>query len=136
MDNRLVHKHLIISSEVSNPPKDKILLKNWYIELVEKIGMTLVPSFKMDGAQNPVIYDCEEPGNEGMTISGVIETSCISVHTWDAGYPAKLELDIYTCSCLDINLVFDHIKVFEPIRGSWLFIDREFGLKILGTGEF
>jgi S-adenosylmethionine/arginine decarboxylase-like enzyme len=132
----LVHKHLILSTEIKNPPKDKILLRNWYLDLVEKIGMIIVPSYKIDGAKNPIIYDCHEVGNEGMTISGVIETSCISVHTWDAGFPAKLELDVYTCSPLDIQIVFEQIQLFEPIRGSWLFIDREYGLKILGQGVF
>ena len=75
----------------------------------------------------PVSVYCNKEGNRGITGFAIIETSHIALHTWDEIVPATLQLDIYTCSDLEINLVFEALSFFEPITLDYKFLDRENG---------
>jgi len=119
----LVHKHLIIRSEVENPPLSAEETKTWLKELVEKIGMKIV--------SGPHAAYVEKEGNKGVTGVVIIETSHCAIHVWDEVRPALLQLDVYTCSTLDIADVFAHMQVFKPHKVEYKFLDREFDLKEL-----
>ena len=41
----LVHKHLIVRAEVTNPPKDETLAKEFLKELIEGINMKIPVSY-------------------------------------------------------------------------------------------
>ena len=117
----LEHKHLIIRAEVSNPPTDEAWLHNWLNTLVEKIGMKV--------CRGPITAYVDMPGNEGLTGVVVIETSHIAIHVWDSVDPALVQLDVYTCSTLDKDIIFKELEQWNPTKVEYKYLDREFGLK-------
>jgi S-adenosylmethionine/arginine decarboxylase-like enzyme len=73
-------------------------------------------------------------GNQGLTAVTIIETSHIAMHVWDDCEPALMQMDVYTCSTLDINDVFKVLEQFEPTKVEYKYIDREFSLTLLNKG--
>lgn len=119
----LEHKHLIVRAEISDPPYSPHEIKLWMKNLVEKIGMSIL--------MGPYAVYSDMEGNKGLTAVTIIETSHIALHVWDEGNPALMQLDVYTCSHLDINDVFESIKEWEPTKIEYKFIDREHGLTLI-----
>ncbi|RZK41876.1 MAG: S-adenosylmethionine decarboxylase [Hymenobacter sp.] len=113
----LEHKHIIIRAEVSNPPFDVTQITIWLKKLVDNLGMKIMMG-PMAG-YSPVV------GNRGLTAAVVIETSHIVLHAWDEEDPAMLQLDVYTCSHLDKQVVLDAIQQFEPTHVDYKILDRE-----------
>jgi S-adenosylmethionine/arginine decarboxylase-like enzyme len=70
-------------------------------------------------------------GNQGLTAVTIIETSHIALHVWDDCDPALMQMDVYTCSTLDINDVFKALEQFEPTKVEYKYIDREHTLTML-----
>lgn len=70
-------------------------------------------------------------GNAGLTAVTIIETSHIALHVWDEVNPALMQLDVYTCSTLDINDVFSAIEFWGPTKIEYKYIDREHDLTLL-----
>lgn len=122
----LVHQHLIVRAEVNNPPTSASYTIDWLRELVEKIGMKIV--------SGPHAAYIDKPGNEGVTGVVIIETSHCSIHVWDHQKPALLQLDVYTCSSMDIKTVFEHLAVFEPTKIEYKYLDREHELVQVDEG--
>ena len=117
------HKHIIIRAECNNPPMwpdDAIACWN---KLVVDIGMK-----KLDVEHNPICGYVDTPGNSGLTIAGIIETSHIAMHVWDELDPALIQLDVYTCSSLDTSVVMKALEQFEPVGIETKFLDREYAL--------
>jgi S-adenosylmethionine/arginine decarboxylase-like enzyme len=73
-------------------------------------------------------------GNQGLTAVTIIETSHIAMHVWDEVEPGLMQLDVYTCSELNIDDVFEAIEEFEPVKVEYKYIDREYGLTLLDNG--
>jgi hypothetical protein len=119
----LVHKHLIVRAEVLNAPKDENLIKTWFSELVDKIGMKIM--------MGPFAQYCNVKGNRGLTCVGIIETSHIALHTWDEVNPNLLQLDVYSCGEFNVSDIVDHISAFDPVKVEYKFIDRENNLTTL-----
>ena len=117
----LVHKHLIVRAEVTNPPKDETLAKEYLKELIEDINMKIL--------FGPEARYVDIPGNRGLTCFAIIETSHILMHTWDECEPAMIQLDVYTCGALDTDVVFDSLRRFDVIKMDYKFLDRENNLK-------
>ena len=86
------HKHIIIRALCEKPPRDCEGAVEWWNELVDSIGMA-----KLDIQNNPICGYVDTPGNAGLTICGIIETSHIAMHVWDESNPALIQLDVYTC---------------------------------------
>ena len=124
MNKPIEHKHLIVRAEVDNPPTDPEYIKKWVATLVKKIGMKLLPL-----PANPIAGYVDTPGNRGATCVAIIETSHVALHVWDEARPALFQLDVYTCSALELIDVFDHMTEFGVRSKSVLFIDRERGIK-------
>ena len=120
------HKHLIIRTEVNNPPKDPEIIKEWLRELVSEIGMKL-----LDIEHNPISGYVSKEGNEGLTAVCIIETSHIAMHVWDALEPALMQVDVYTCSTLDPQIVFNKLDDFDVVTAQYLLLDREHVLEQL-----
>lgn len=74
-------------------------------------------------------------GNRGLTAVTIIETSHIAMHVWDEVDPALMQLDVYTCSTLDIKNVFDALEEFGPTEIEYKYIDREHNLTVLDHGK-
>ena len=124
------HKHVIIRAEVNSPPgkDDTEMMKDWVIDLVDSIGMKLL--------SGPHVEYVDVPGNVGMTTVSIIETSHIAIHTWEEPDPALMQIDVYTCGPLDLDVVWEKLETFEPIRVYYKFLDREFTLKDIDEGGF
>jgi S-adenosylmethionine/arginine decarboxylase-like enzyme len=123
----LKHQHLIVRSEVTKPPTTKEEIVKWVKELVPKIHMKLMGE--------PQAFYCDKAGNRGATCAAIIETSHIVMHVWDEKSPALIQLDIYSCSDLHEETVFQHFKQFNPVKTSKKLLDREQGLIDIPTVE-
>jgi S-adenosylmethionine/arginine decarboxylase-like enzyme len=116
----IVHKHLIVRAEVENPPVNEDLVRSWMTELIDAIGMKVL--------MGPFAKYLDVVGNRGITTVAIIETSHIAMHVWDEDNPSLIQLDVYTCGPLDINIVVDKIKQFKPVKVEMKYLDRENGL--------
>jgi|TARA_B100001094_G_scaffold203984_1_gene197912 S-adenosylmethionine/arginine decarboxylase-like enzyme len=117
---QLVHKHVIIRAEVTNPPTDETLTSNDVKALIEAIGMKIL--------MGPYAKYCNMKGNRGLTVATIIETSHVIIHTWDETDPAMIQLDVYTCGVFDPNIVFDWLQKYNPTKIDFKYLDRENGL--------
>lgn len=122
----LEHKHLIIRAELKNPPKCAEAIQDWMKVLVDKIGMKIL--------MGPYAVYSHMVGNQGLTAVTIIETSHIAMHVWDEVDPALMQLDVYTCSTLNIQDVFEALNNFSPVDVQYKYIDREHGLTLLDKG--
>jgi S-adenosylmethionine/arginine decarboxylase-like enzyme len=111
------HKHLLIRAQINNPILDTDQISTWISNLVNSIEMKVL--------HGPVSVYCNKTGNRGITGFAIIETSHIALHTWDEESPALLQLDVYTCSTLEIDLVFKALEIFQPVTVDYKFLDRE-----------
>lgn len=73
-------------------------------------------------------------GNRGLTAVTIIETSHIALHVWDEDDPSLMQLDVYTCSTLNIEDVFAAIQHWNPVKVEYKYIDRENQLTLLDKG--
>ena len=122
----LEHKHLIIRAELNNPPKCAEAIQDWMKSLVDKIGMKIL--------MGPYAIYSDMVGNRGLTAVTIIETSHIAMHVWDEVDPALMQLDVYTCSTLNIADVFAALGEFEPHHVEYKYIDREHDLTLIDRG--
>ncbi len=122
MENSLlVHKHLIVRSEVSRPPMDEEQLTEWMKEFVESINMKIF--------MGPYVKYCSMPGNRGITAVAIIETSHIAMHIWDEVNPALMQFDVYSCGEFDVEKICNKIKKdFDTKKIEYKFLNRETGL--------
>lgn len=115
----LPHKHLLVRATIATFISDTDQISKWVSELVETIQMKIL--------HGPVSVYCNTVGNKGITSFAIIETSHIVLHMWEETNPATLQLDVYTCSELEIDLVFKALSIFQPITIDYKFLDREQG---------
>lgn len=116
----LEHKHVIVRAEVNSPPFDEAQITTWLAKLVDDLGMKIM--------MGPIAGYSPVVGNRGLTAAVVIETSHIVLHAWDEDEPAMLQLDVYTCSKLDLEVVWSALKQFNPVKVEYKLLDREHGL--------
>lgn len=126
MGKVLEHKHLIVRAELNNPPKCAEAIQDWMKSLVDQIDMKIL--------MGPYAVYSDMVGNRGLTAVTIIETSHIAMHVWDECEPAMMQLDVYTCSTLNIQDVFKAIEIFEPVKTEFKYIDRENELVLLDKG--
>ena len=111
---------MIIRAEVLNPPTNENTASNQIQTLIDRIGMKVL--------MGPFAKYVEMKGNRGLTVAAIIETSHIVLHSWDETDPALIQLDVYTCSNLSKQVVFDSLKPFAPLNIDYKFLDRETSL--------
>jgi S-adenosylmethionine/arginine decarboxylase-like enzyme len=116
------HRHIIIRAEVNNPPTDIRKIKKWIKKLILSIGMKRLGQ--------PIAVYCNKEGNRGLTCVSCIETSHIAMHSWDETSPSIVQLDVYTCSTLDKEVVFKYLNEFDPINLSYAILDRKNLIKV------
>ena len=122
----LEHKHLIIRAELKNLPKCVEAIQDWMKLLVANIDMKIL--------MGPYAVYSDMIGNQGLTAVTIIETSHIAMHVWDEVNPALMQLDVYTCSKLNVNDVFLALSDFIPVNVEFKYIDREHDLTLLDKG--
>lgn len=130
MGNILEHRHLIVSATINKPPKDTDIesMNVWFKDLVHSINMKIL--------MGPYLIYSNMIGNKGFTGVTIIETSHIAMHIWDETNPAKMELDVYTCSYLDVHTIFNKIKQFDPVDINHIYIDRNKQLEIVSKNQY
>jgi len=126
--NILEHKHLIIRAEITDPPYDAVDIKRWMKNLVEDIGMNIL--------MGPYAVYSDMEGNQGLTAVTIIETSHLAIHVWDECEPALMQMDVYTCSHLELDTIWKAIEEFKPTKVEYKFIDREHSLTLLDSNTF
>lgn len=117
----LPHKHLLVRAEIENTISDISVVNGWLKNIIYLIGMN--PLY------GPVGKYSEKIGNKGVTSLAIIETSHIVVHIWDETMPGLMQLDVYTCSELDIDIIFKELDFFKPKKIDYKFLDREHDFK-------
>lgn len=123
MGKVLEHKHLIVRAELNNPPQCTTAIDAWMRDLVKAIDMKIL--------MGPYSVYSDMVGNRGLTAVTIIETSHIALHVWDECEPAMAQLDVYTCSALNTQDVFDAIQPWNPTKVEYKYIDRETGLTLI-----
>lgn len=122
----LQHKHLIFRIETPTPPTDEVFIADWMKALIKKLNMELYAG--------PIVKYLDEPGNRGATGVCIIKTSHIALHVWDEPNPGIMQLDVYTCGCMEVSDVVEALQVFAPTKVEYKFLDREFNLTLLDQG--
>ena len=124
----LKHQHIIIRAEILNPPQesDTDMMNLWFKDLIESIEMKIL--------MGPYTVYSNMVGNRGFTGICAIETSHVALHVWDEDVPGVLQLDVYTCAHLDLNVVVKKLQQFVPTKIEYCFIDRDDDLEILNQG--
>ena len=123
----LEHKHILIRANVKRPPMQIDTIKAWVRNLVSKLDMKPL-------GETVAVY-VDKKGNRGLTCIQAIETSHIALHSWDEDSPSVIQLDVYTCSKLNKEIVFKALDKFEPIKIDYLTLDREKYLDIKNKDE-
>lgn len=123
MEKLLKHKHLLIRTEVKNPPKTEEQIINWMNNLIAKIDMNILAG--------PYASKVSKKGNKGISGVAIIDTSHVGIHTWDETDPALVQLDVYSCKEFNKIDVLSCIEEFDPITVDYKYFDRENNFKEL-----
>ena len=117
MERELKHKHLLIRAEVQNPPKNEEETISWMKKLIKTIDMNILAG--------PYSSQVSKKGNKGLSGVAIIDTSHISIHTWDEKEPALIQLDVYSCKEFKKADVIDCLDEFKPVTVEYKYFDRE-----------
>lgn len=129
----LRHLELLVGIDCRTPPKDDVEAVAFLEFLIKRIDMNIAKAETL--LKNPQGYYCELPGNEGVTAVGILETSHTALHSWNLTYPGKLQFNLYSCKDFDIPYVISLLNAYEILSGSYLVIDRDTKLTVIGEGN-
>ena len=125
--NLLVHKHLIVRAESRKPPMTEEYAIEWMKDFIKSINMKVL--------MGPYAKFLEVPGNTGLTVAAIIETSHIVMHTWTEVNPALIQFDVYSCGEFEAEDVCKKIaKDFELTKIEYKYLNRETGLSDISGG--
>jgi S-adenosylmethionine/arginine decarboxylase-like enzyme len=86
-------------------------------KLINKINMNILAG--------PYSSKVSKKGNKGLSGVAIIDTSHISIHTWDEKNPALIQLDVYSCKEFKKSDVIDCLDEFKPVTVEYKYFDRE-----------
>jgi len=112
----LYHQHLLLKIYINNPPIDPEIMNQWMVELVDDVKMVV--------ACPPKSSYVSSPGNDGLTGSINIQTSHFAYHIWSEESPARVEMDVYSCSCFKLETILKKWDEFGIDRYHMMMIDR------------
>lgn len=116
----LKHKHVLVKADINNPPFEPGPVVEWMRNLIHELGMNVM--------MGPFAEYCSLKDNEGMTAMAILSTSHAVLHTWDQCEQPFIQFDLYTCSELDLSVIWKALEFFEAFNIEYKFLDREHGL--------
>ena len=122
------HQHLLVKCWVTNPPKEVDDLNNWFVNLVETVGMKVVAG--------PTSVYVDDIGNEGLTGTVTLATSHASIHIWDSIQLPMIQFDIYSCKTFQMEEVMGCFVDWGLIKFEWMMIDRNNGLTVVAEDKW
>jgi len=123
MIHPMKHEHLMLQANVAVPLVDGRYAEQWMSNLIVALGMKeLIP---------PKGAYCHTEGNRGLTCICAIETSHIVLHSWDETSPGNIQLDVYTCAPLSLDVVIAALDEMKPTNIQYKFYDRDNAFTLL-----
>ena len=120
----LKHEHLLVRAELTEPIRNTQEVENWLGNLITNIGMQTL--------KGPFSIYSTMPGNTGVTAGAILSTSHIMLHTFEDDDYTLLQLDVYSCSYISVEVVVDESKsFFKPYAIEFKFLDRDRGLEMI-----
>lgn len=116
----LQHKHFLGVSESYEKFHDLEFIENWIFRLVAALDMNIL--------YGPFSVYCNLEGNEGITAGALLSTSHIMLHIFEQESISEIQLDVYSCSDINIEVITEFVEEFRPIFLEYKFLDREHGL--------
>lgn len=120
------HQHLLVKCWVKNPPTKVEILNQWFVDLVNNVGMKVVAG--------PTSVYVNDPGNEGLTGTVTLATSHSSIHIWDKLDIPMIQFDIYSCKPFELCDVINSFDEWELRKFEWVMIDRNNSPEIISKG--
>lgn len=118
----LKHEHLLVRAELYDAVRDQGAVEAWITDLIQAISMEIL--------SGPFSIYSTMPGNTGITAGAILSTSHMMLHTFEDYDFNMLQLDLYSCSFIDVDLVVSKVKeFFKPYKVEFMFLDREHGLE-------
>lgn len=113
----LAHHHLLVNCTFNSTPFQSASYCEWWIQgIIDEIGMN--PLY------GPLAVSCHNEYNTGLSAFAIIDTSHISLHSWDNLSPNLVQLDVYSCKKFDKDIILNAVKDKNPLSLKYKFIDR------------
>lgn len=100
---------------------DTQFASSWLKELVDKLGMKVLAG--------PMVENCEDENNYGISGAVLLTTSHSVIHIWPNDDIPRVEFDCYSCSDIDLEIIWGHMQCMEPIDIEYKFLDRAKGFR-------
>ena len=124
----LKHEHLLVRAELYDAVRDQGAVEAWITDLIQAISMEIL--------SGPFSIYSTMPGNTGITAGAILSTSHMMLHTFEDYDYTMLQLDLYSCSYIDVDLVLSKISAFfKPYKLELKFLDRESSLESVPVKE-
>ena len=125
--------NIILFEPIDNISTSSIsqIIRLFYPAILNYKNGVLITDIDMKILGGPYLKYCDNIGNRGLTAVTIIETSHIAMHVWDEDNPALVQLDVYSCKDLDVEIVFSYLYKFKPVRMSYRYFDRETNFKLI-----
>ena len=115
------HYHLILMGNYAD------ILDEEKLEFLVKI---LVKAINMNILGGPYIHYSNIEQNEGYTVLTAIDTSHISIHTWDTG---EFQFDLYSCKNFNVQTVIEILEEFSIYNIKMSFFERDYATRSITT---
>lgn len=117
----LKHEHLLVRAELEFAIRDQNSVVKWLENLIQAISMEIL--------SGPFSIYSDMIGNTGITAGAILSTSHVMLHTFEDDDNTVLQLDLYSCSWIDVPLVASKItEFFKPTKIEYKFLDRDLAL--------
>jgi S-adenosylmethionine/arginine decarboxylase-like enzyme len=128
MEKPVYHKQVIIRARLNRffGPEDSVAIESWVSDLIknQRMNLLLGPYSVWVGRDSLV----------GWTALAGIETSHFALHHWAEYTPNLVQLDLYSCSEIDMDQVIKALEPFGINELEMFLLDREFCIKPLFMG--
>lgn len=113
----LEHKHFIATGRCARTFRSPEVLEDWVIRLIDALHMKVL--------YGPFSMYCDIEGNKGITSVTLLTTSHIIVHIFEEdNNDSEVQLDVYSCSVIDLEVIFSFLEELNISEVSYKFLDR------------